>query len=43
MVTDPSRAPGLTAFARGCDRSINVSDATSAEGLIAALMGNDRA
>lgn len=42
MVTDPSRAPGLTEFARGCDRSINVSDATSAEGIIAALMGIDR-
>ena len=47
IVTDPSHAPGLTEFARGCDRSINVSDATSAERLIAALMGaelmdNDR-
>jgi hypothetical protein len=46
IVTDPSHAPGLTEFARGCYRSINVSDATSAENLIAALtgvelMGND--
>jgi hypothetical protein len=29
----------LTEFARGCDRSINVSDATSAQRLIAELMG----
>jgi hypothetical protein len=42
IVTDPSCAPGLTEFARGCDRSINVSDATSAQRLIAALMGIDR-
>jgi len=41
IVTDPSRAPGLTEFARGCDRSINVSDATSTERLIAALMGTE--
>ena len=39
IVTDPSCAPGLTEFARGCDRSINVSDATSAQSLIAELMG----
>jgi hypothetical protein len=42
IVTDPSCAPGLTEFARGCDRSINVSDATSAQRLIAVLTGIDR-